>query len=468
MAKVGLLSFSDGRDYVHEEVREGLAEAERALRTALENDGHTVITGAAQVTSNEVAVTEARRVEDARPDCVLFNFAVWAFPHFAMLAASEIASPIVLVATPDPARPGLVAMLAAAGGLDQVGRTYGRVWGDPSAEETYGRLRAHVSGAAALSSLRGTTFGRIGGRPMGMYTAAADPAEWIGRFGIDVEEIDQLELVRRADEASAAEAREGREWLEANCGLVAYDDDRLTPEVLERQLRMYLAMQDLIDDWNLDFTGIKGQPELSTHYCIPDVAEALLNDPYDWRGPKPVQVCATEADMDAALTMQILHKMSGTPVLFADVRHYHPDRKIWDLCNSGQHATWLAERSDDPAENLAGVSLFPADIYFPAGGASVHHFAAPGDFTFARLTRGEAGYRMHVIKGEFKRFEPEVNKALGEQTSPTWPHVFARLGETDEAFMSSYASNHIHAVPGDWRADLDFFCRLLDIDYIEL
>jgi L-fucose isomerase len=27
-------------------------------------------------------------------------------------------------------------------------------------------------------------------------------------------------------------------------------------------------------------------------------------------------------------------------VLFADVRHYHADRDIWDLCNSGQHATF--------------------------------------------------------------------------------------------------------------------------------
>ena len=72
------------------------------------NAGHTVIVGAEPVTSNAVAVAEARRVDEARPDCVLFNFAVWAFPHFAMLAASEIASPLVLVATPDPARPGLV------------------------------------------------------------------------------------------------------------------------------------------------------------------------------------------------------------------------------------------------------------------------------------------------------------------------------------------------------------------------
>ena len=83
-----------------------------------------------------------------------------------------------------------------------------------------------------------------------------------------------------------------------------------------------------------------------------DVTEAFLNDPYDWEGPKTDPVCATEADMDGALTMQILKQLSGTPVLFADVRHYHADLDIWDLCNSGQHATWFAARSDDPAENM--------------------------------------------------------------------------------------------------------------------
>ncbi len=82
--------------------------------------------------------------------------------------------------------------------------------------------------------------------------------------------------------------------------------------------------------------------------------------------------------MDGALTMQIFKLLSGTPVLFADVRHYHADRGIWDLCNSGQHATWLAARSDDAAENLRHVELFPAQFYFPAGGASVYHVAAPG------------------------------------------------------------------------------------------
>jgi L-fucose isomerase len=136
-------------------------------------------------------------------------------------------------------------------------------------------------------------------------------------------------------------------------------------------------VRELVEEWNLDFCGIKGQPEMTNSWCTMDIAEAFLNDPYDWDGPKETMICSTESDMDAALTMQILKGLSGTPVLFADVRHYHADLDVWDLCNSGQHATWFAARSDDPAQNMARVHLYPEVLYFPAGGASVHHVAAP-------------------------------------------------------------------------------------------
>jgi len=301
-----------------------------------------------------------------------------------------------------------------------------------------------------------------------MYTATAGTDTWLARFGVDVEEIDQFELVRRAEETSNEEAQHGRRWLEKNCRAVHYDGQLLTPELLERQIRMYLAMRELIDELHLDFTGIKGQPELTTHFATADVAEALLNDPYDWNGPKAPHVCATEADMDGALTMQLLQRIAGTPVLFADVRHFHSDRGIWDLCNSGQHATWLAERSSDPEENLRHVELFPAQFYFPAGGASVYHVAAPGQFTFARLTRNDGHYRMHVLGGTAERYDDAENEALAEQTTRTWPHMFARLDPTPNAFLDSYASNHIHGVPGDRRAELRSVCDWLDIDLIEL
>ena len=305
-----------------------------------------------------------------------------------MLAASATAGPLLLLGNIDPVYPGMVGMLAGGGALDQMGRTHVRAWGDHADPEVIGRVLGYVRAGPAVSRLRGSTFGRIGGRPMGMYTAVADPDQWIDIFGVDVEEIDQWEIVRRSESVSAKRVAAAADWLEKTSAGVHYDGGRLTRELFERQIRVYYAMRELIDEWRLDFSGIKGQPELTTHFCTTDVAEAFLNDPYDWEGAKATHVCATEADMDGALTMQLLKLLSGgTPVLFADVRHYHADRDVWDLCNSGQHATWYAARSDDPAENLARVHFYPEVFYFPAGGASVHHLAAPGDATFARLTR---------------------------------------------------------------------------------
>jgi L-fucose isomerase len=259
--------------------------------------------------------------------------------------------------------------------------------------------------------------------------------------------------------------RAGREWLERHAAGVHYDGAALTPELLERQIRSYYAMRELIDEWNLAFCGIKGQPELTNNFCTMDVAEAFLNDPYDWEGPKESTVCATEADMDAALTMQVLKRLSHTPVLFADVRHYHADVGVWDLCNSGEHATWLAARSDDPLENMRHVHLYPAEFYFPAGGASVHHLAAPGAFTFARLTRNDGAYRMQVLMGELEQYDDELNQRLMQASTYPWPHAFARFDATPDEVLSRYGSNHIHAVPGNHVEALRAVCRLLSIEF---
>ena len=424
-----------------------------------------VVRAESLVWTNELAVSEARRLADARPDLTIISIPVWAFPHFTMLAARETHGPLLLFSTVDPQYPGMVGMLAAGGALDQIGRVHGRAWGEIDDPAVLARVEAYLRAGAAVNGLQGTTFGRIGGRPMGMYTAVSNTDEWMRRFGVDVEEIDQWELVRRAEGVDPNRARAGREWLERHVAHVHYDDERLTPVVLERQIRSYHAMQELIEEWNLDFCGIKAQPELTDNFCTMDVTEAFLNDPYDWEGAKEPIVCSTEADMDAALTMQILKRLSATPVLFADVRHYHADLGVWDLCNSGQHATWFASRSDDPAENLARVHLYPEEFYFPAGGASVHHLAAPGEFTFARLTRLDGRYRMQVLRGGLETFDDETNERLMRASTFVWPHAFARFDAGSDEILGRYGSNHIHAIPGDYVEDLRHVCRLLDVDY---
>ena len=463
MATVGILTFSDGRPFVANSTTEMNWGFQRRLAARLEADGHQVVQGETIVTTNEEAVREGRRLAAIGCDCTIFNFAVWVFPHLPALASRFAPGPLLLFSNVNPEFPGLVGMLASAGALNQAGTPFARAYGEIEDPVIFARVQSFVRAAGAVSRLRGQTFGLVGGRPMGMYTATADPAQWLKIFGVDVEHIDQGEIVRLAPEVPEATVESAFRWLEEHVGHIHYDGKQLTPEKLKTQIRATEVMKRLIREYRLDFSGIKAQPELTNTFCTMDVTEAFLNDPYDWDGPHEPHICATEADMDAAMTMQIFKHLAGTPVLFADVRHYHADRGIWDLVNSGEHATYFAARSFDPKENLPLVHFYPEGFYFPAGGASVQHLAAPGEATFARLTRKDGQYWLAILRGEFVQYDEATNDALMRQTTLEWPHAFTRFTCSADEFMATYASNHIHAVYGDWVAELRTVAELLGI-----
>ncbi len=66
---------------------------------------------------------------------------------------------------------------------------------------------------AAARRLKGLTYCLIGGRSLGIDTTVIDPAQWMKQFGIDVDHVDQLELVRRAEQEIASGTRRGdRRW----------------------------------------------------------------------------------------------------------------------------------------------------------------------------------------------------------------------------------------------------------------
>ena len=467
MAKVGVLTFSDGRRYAHEpQVAENMAFQERLAR-ALRAGGHEVVSGDI-VWTNELAKRDGERLAREGVEATIFNYAVWAFPQFTVMASRFAPGPYLLFGQVNPSKPGMVAVLAAAGALDQIGVRYDRVFGEIEDRQVFRRVDAWAKAAHACAALRGETYGLFGGRSIGINTAVSNTDQWAREFGIDVEHIDQWEIVRGAEAADRAKVRRGREWLETHAKKVHYDGVQLTPEKLELQIASYYAVRRMIHDRGLDFLGIKAQPELTEQFVTMDITEAFLNDPYDWDGPHDPIVCATEADMDAALTMEIFKHLAGTPVLFADVRHYLRDREVFDLVNSGQHATYFAARSADPAENLRHVELFPEGFYFPAGGASVFHIAAPGEVTLARLSRDNGRYRMHIVRGEFVRFDQAVERRIVQEVQPNWPHAFCRLASPADEFLQHFPTNHIHGVYGDHVSELAHVCRNLGVTAIRL
>jgi L-fucose isomerase len=462
--KIGILTFSDGRKFAHDLQVEMTRGFQDKLVKALEATGEVECVPCEIVWTPELARSQGKTLAAAGVEATVLNFAIWAFPHLPAIATEFAPGPFLCLSNVNPKAPGLVAMLAAAGSLNQVGVLHARVSGDVEDRGVLRRVMAFLRAASALNRLRGKTYGLFGGRSMGMYTAVPALDQWRREFGVDIEHIDQWEIVRRSETIDQKRVARGREWLEKHCGQVAYDGKALTPERLERQIRSYHALRELIQEWDLDFVGIKGQPELTNSFCTMDLAEAFLNDPYDWEGTHDPIVCATEADSDGALTMELFKEIAGTPVLFADVRHYDAEGDFWDLVNSGQHATYFAGRSFDPAVNLPRVKLLPEIFYFPAGGAAVHHIAAPGEVTLARLTRKDGRYWMGIAPGEFLALPEEEALAKAQATTPEWPHAFTRLRVPPERLIATYSSNHIHGVYGDYVEELTWVCKILGIE----
>ena len=466
MKKVGILTFSDGRQLVHEELLELNQGFEERLVRRLERTGDIKVLKAREIIwTPELAKEEGRRLAKEGAEMTIFNFAVWSFPHLAAIAAEFAPGPFLLFSNINPKYPGMVGMLASAGALDQIGAFHGRVWGDIEDDTVLNKILSFVRAGVAVNRLKGETFGLFGGRPMGMYTAVANLDQWRKQFGIDIEHIDQWEIVRRSEQLSPEKIENAFHWLEDRVGKIHYDGKQLTPEKLKLQIRSYHAVREIIAEKGLNFLGIKAQPELTDHFVTMDVTEAFLNDPYDWDGPHEPIVAATEADMDGALTMEILKHLSGEPVLFADLRHYDQEDNFFDLCNSGSHPTYFAGGSLDPVENLKKVEFYPEGFYFPAGGASVRHIAKPGRVTIARLTRRAGKYWLAIIPAEFLDFSKEKAEQKAAATQIEWPHAFARFSVSPDEFLAEYDSNHCHAIYGDWVNELVWVAKILEAEY---
>ncbi|MGE4485688.1 MAG: L-fucose/L-arabinose isomerase family protein [Oscillospiraceae bacterium] len=458
---LGILGFSDGDPEVHEQLKEIVQAQVDAIASALKKDGRVeVVVADGLVNSVESAKRLAEDLKKKGVDATLFSYGVFAFPNFSAIAAKNGQGPFLLAANLNPDWPGMVSMLAAGGALHHLGIEHFRVAGDVKEKEVLEQIVLFANCAKVVNRLNGMKYGLIGGRSLGMYSSTVSMQDWQQLFGIDVEHIDQVEIVREADNIDDADVEKAFNWLTENVGRIEYNGDSFTPEKLKTQIRHYEATKKLIKDYGLDFIGVKCHYEMSRHYCTECLSAAFLNDPYDWSGRKETCVCACEADSDAALTMQILKMLTDRPVIFMDVRHYDKDNDVMVFCNCGSQSTYYAAASDDYKENLAKVTLYPALPIYAGGGCHVNMQTKPGKATIARLCRSEGKYRMVIIPCEFV----ELPKEKEAETTKEWPHVFAKLPFDHKVFIDGFDANHCHAVYGDHVDELKMVCKMLNID----
>jgi L-fucose isomerase len=97
MARVALLTMSDGRDFVARDLTGCCREAQDAAAAALAAAGHEVEHRAEPVSTGDVTTSSAGRLAATQPDPTVFHYPVRALPHFTMLAASATSAPLLLL-----------------------------------------------------------------------------------------------------------------------------------------------------------------------------------------------------------------------------------------------------------------------------------------------------------------------------------------------------------------------------------
>ena len=126
--KIGIVTFTDGRARVAKATDKDCRAFQERLVSYFKRKKHEVVAARKIVWNYKTARDEARRIDLAYPDVVVFNFCVWSFPDLTAQVANLLPGvPILLVGNVLPSHPGWVAFFASAGTLDEMNVPFGRV-----------------------------------------------------------------------------------------------------------------------------------------------------------------------------------------------------------------------------------------------------------------------------------------------------------------------------------------------------
>ncbi|MBT7989273.1 MAG: L-fucose/L-arabinose isomerase family protein [Anaerolineae bacterium] len=462
--KVALMTFGDARKHEWKNLFKGLTEPrhqriiEYFKELPIELYSHPEVARSKDEIDAQVDQLKAKGAT-----VFLVHIPCWTSPNLVVRGVQRMGLPTLLVSNRDSGTHGTVGLLGAAGALDQIGYPHLRVREGFETPKLGEKALPFIRAASAVSQLKGQVFGMFGGRSLGIDTGSIDDMQWRKKFGIDVEHIDQLEIIRRAEMIETEDADKTVSWLEDTVASVQYDDVKLTPDKLGFQTRCYLATRDIINELSLDFVAVKCMPDLTNHYVPQCISAALLPSPFDAEGERKPIPMACEADGDGALTMQVLGLVSGgAPTLFGDLSYLDEENATIYVPNCGAMCSWFAGRSEKPEENMQKIELRPS--FRPGGGATVYFKAAPGPVTMARLSRRSGKYVMTIFSGEAIEPSPKAYenfvKSRGSHQLPT---MFVHADLDFEALINEFGSNHISGVAGDYVEELIHVCKLLDI-----
>jgi len=393
--------------------------------------------------------------------------------------------PLLLASNFSGQWPGLVGLLNTGACLEMLGRPFSRIWTtapDWSADDAFmarleewcrtGRIvypeaavtvdrvsdEARAAGQAVAAELRArrALILMLGDTSMGMINGYFGP-RLLHKHGFAEHKIDQTWILERGPRIASARIEDAFEYVRRQ-GVTFHWREApaadFTEDATREQLRDYLVVKDLIDEYKADCLGWQYQLGLLPLRPPSDFSEGLFNSTCRPETNGDTVVCATEADQGSALPMEMMKRLLKRKglhqaVMFHDVRWgaEHDGRFLWVLLNSGSCGAYAFNH--DP-ETLRGVHSYrqPA-AYFPIPGGTFAGESLPGPITWARAFIKDDVLWMDVGRGDVVQLPPATRDAWWEGTTRQWPFMAADLGVDRDTLMAHYLSNHIVVAYGD-------------------
>jgi len=448
---VGLLPVMDPRiDPDLEQRILGYLDLEEKIRGL----GVEVIWARRAVSIEEDAIAEVQRMR-SEGACGIIYFTAWFLRANVVVGACQHSNlPAMVWSIPNLDDTSLIGFGVTHGSLDEVGFQH-EILCDEWNEASRRKMSAWIQACHVRATVARSRYGHVGGNCLRMMTADSDPNQWRRQFGIDVDHAEQWTLIHEAEKVPESETQPLVEQWKGEFKAVEVSD-----EVLTKSARLYVAGKRMFAENRWDFAGVKCQFELLDNYLAPCLPVALWND--------DGFVVACETDMNAALTMYVLHQLGDHPVMFSDIQYLNRQERWARFLNCGTAATRLAGGKGEVVlrncPEIQGTYDEATGAHLCKGGACPHFILPPGRVTLARFGRIEGRYVLHACPGESFAYPHDENSLLG--IGAVWPFAYVKIEQEMDEFVTNLRAHHMCIVPGDWMPQLEALCRLWDVEIL--
>jgi L-fucose isomerase-like protein len=480
--KVGIFWPGDYRAKPNEWALPQAREATEQLQQALRKLGRSPYLIEGYLTRPDESIARLGPVDDP----LIGMFVHWTYgPHTCDGVAGKD-SPLLLASNFSGTWPGLVALLNTSACLYSIGRAHSRIWTDATdwtqdahfmerldewcstGQVRYSEDELHYSAAADADAVaraekvvadirrKRVLALMLGDTSMGMINGYFGP-RLLARHGFAEHKVDQAWLPVRMEKVDDRRVEEAFRFVREK-GVTFHwrekDAEDFTEEATRKQLRMYLAVLDLLGEFRADCLGWQYQLGLLPVLPPSDFCEGLLNSVCRPESDGDLVITSTEADQGNLVPMELMKRLLKAKglhqaVMFHDVRWggEHDGRWLWVLLNSGSCGAYAFNHAPD---SLRGVHSYrqPAG-YFPIPGGTFAGESLPGKMTWARAYIKDEQLWMDVGRGEVVQLPAQKRDAWWEGTTRQWPFMAADVGCSMETVMAHYMSNHIAVAYGD-------------------